>query len=225
MFPPPFPVLLEDNHLLAVIKPANMPTMGVTADRPSLVTLARAYLKAKYQRPGNVFVGVVSRLDAVVSGVVLLARTSKAASRLAAQFRERTVGKLYWALVPEPLTPPVGELVDWLRKDERHRKMILAPPRSAHALEARLTYRTAREGPRATLLEIDLQTGRKHQIRVQLAARGAPILGDVQYGSRARFAPGIALHARALRLIHPVRGTPLELVAPVPPSWLRFDPE
>lgn len=215
-------MLLEDNHLLAVVKPANLPTMGVTAGQRSLVTLARAYLKAKYRRPGNVFVGVVSRLDSVVSGVVLLARTSKAASRLAAQFRERTVVKRYWALVPEPLTPRSGKLVDWLRKDERRRKVVVVHPQSPQALEARLSYRTARTWPHAALLEIDLETGRKHQIRVQLAARGAPILGDVQYGSRVRFEPGIALHARSLQLIHPVRKTPLELVAPLPPSWRHF---
>ncbi|MCU0961586.1 MAG: RNA pseudouridine synthase [Pirellulaceae bacterium] len=219
MVHPPFHVLLEDNHLLAVVKPPNLPTMGVTADRPSLVTLARAYLKAKYHRPGNVYVGVVSRLDAVATGVVLLARTSKAASRLATQFRDRTVSKCYWALVPQPPSPRAGELVDWLRKDERQRKMVLAAPQTPHALEARLTYRTLGELAQAVLLEVDLDTGRKHQIRVQLAARGTPILGDAQYGSRVRFTPGIALHARSLQLIHPVRGTSLELVAPLPASW------
>ncbi len=115
---PPFPVLLEDNHLLAVVKPAGLPTMGVDPSRPSLFSLARQYLKEKYQKPGNVYLGVVSRLDACVTGVVVLARTSKAARRLSKQFRDREVGKLYWALVPQPPDPLAADLVDWLRKDE-----------------------------------------------------------------------------------------------------------
>jgi 23S rRNA pseudouridine1911/1915/1917 synthase len=219
---PPFHILLEDNHLLAVVKPADLPTMGVDPSRPSLFSLARQYLKEKFQKPGNVYLGVVSRLDACVTGVVILARTSKAARRLTEQFRDREVRKLYWALVPQPPEPPAANLVDWLRKDERLRKMLVCDAHEPGAVEARLSYRTLRELDAAVLLEIELRTGRKHQIRVQLAARRLPILGDRQYGSRSAFTAGIALHARQLGFVHPVRKTPIELVAPVPGTWHRF---
>src|SRR5690242_21449636 len=116
-------VLYEDNHLLAVNKPAMLPTMGVADDVPSLLSVAKEYIQQKYDKPGNVYLGVVSRLDAPVTGVVLLARTSKAASRLSEQFREREVDKLYWAIVEGRIMPTEGTLVDFMRKDERHRKM------------------------------------------------------------------------------------------------------
>jgi len=196
--------------------------MGVAAERPSLVTLARAYLKTKYHKPGNVYVGVVSRLDACATGVVILARTSKAADRLTKQFRDRTVTKSYWALVAARPVPDAGELVDWVWKDERQRKMVVGGRTSAGAQEARLDYRVVRELERATLLEIALHTGRKHQIRVQLAARGWPILGDRQYGSTRPFPAGIGLHARRLVFLHPVQKTPVELVAPLPRTWHQY---
>ena len=222
MVHPPFPVLFEDNHLLAVVKPAGLPTMGVEAGRPSVISLARQYLKEKCHKPGNVYLGVVSRLDASVTGVLVLARTSKAARSLVEQFRDRAVGKVYWALVARPPDPPAAEIVDWLRKDEPLRKMLVCAPHAPGAVEARLSYRLLRELADAAWLEVELQTGRKHQIRVQLAARRLPVLGDHQYGSGLAFAAGIALHARQLNFVHPVRQTPLELVAPVPRSWHRF---
>jgi 23S rRNA pseudouridine1911/1915/1917 synthase len=129
---------------------------------------------------------------------------------------------LYWALVPQLPEPQAADLVDWLRKDERQRKMLVCDARVPEAVEARLAYRVLRQLEGAALLEIALQTGRKHQIRVQLAARELPILGDRQYGSRTAFAAGIALHARQLRFVHPVRNIPIELVAPVPRTWHRF---
>jgi 23S rRNA pseudouridine1911/1915/1917 synthase len=222
MTTPPFPILLEDNHLLAVVKPAGLPTMGVDASRPSLISLARQYLKVKYHKPGNVYVGVVSRLDAGATGVVVLARTSKAADRLARQFRERTVGKVYWALVARRPEVAATELVDWLRKDERQRKMVVCRASTEDAVEARLAYRVLREFDAAVLLEITLHTGRKHQIRVQLAARGMPILGDRQYGGQQPFPAGMALHARRLSFVHPVQKTPVELLAPIPRTWHRY---
>jgi 23S rRNA pseudouridine1911/1915/1917 synthase len=154
--------------------------------------------------------------------VVVLARTSKAARRLAQQYRERTVGKTYWALVPRLPEPPAAELVDWLRKDERQRKMVICDASAPDAVEARLAYRVLRQVDAAVLLEIALQTGRKHQIRVQLATRAMPILGDRQYGSRVAFDAGIALHARQLNIVHPVRRVPIELTAPVPRTWHGF---
>ena len=147
-------VLYEDNHLLAVLKPAGLATMGVTDDRPSLISQAKAYIKQKYAKPGNVYLGIVSRLDAPVTGVVLMARTSKAAARLSRQFRDRQVEKLYWAIVAEPIDPPSATLTDWLRKDERHRKVHVCGPKMPDAREARLSYRQIAVLPQCVLLEV-----------------------------------------------------------------------
>jgi 23S rRNA pseudouridine1911/1915/1917 synthase len=222
MTSPPFRVLLEDNHLLVVDKPAGLPTMGVAAGTPSLLSLAKQYLKDKYQKPGNVYLGIVSRLDAPVTGLVVMARTSKAAGRLSKQFRERDVTKLYWAVIERPPYPVAGTLRDWVRKDERHRKVLVTDAQTEGAQNAQLSYRTLKHVHQAVLLEIDLLTGRKHQIRVQLGARRLPILGDRKYGSRVTFEPGIALHARSIRFAHPVRQTEIELTAGVPRSWFRL---
>ena len=218
----PLSVLYEDNHLLVVDKPAMLPTMGVSAERASLLTVAKDYVRHKYNKPGNVFLGIVSRLDAPVTGVVLVARTSKAADRLTRQYRENQVTKIYWAIVPNAMDPQEGICIDWLRKHERHRRVEVSEPEHALAKQARLSYRTLRRLGERSLLEIRLETGRKHQIRVQLAERGHPILGDRKYGSQMAFAHGIALHARQLELEHPVRKTPLRFVAPLPVSWDRF---
>ncbi len=218
---PTIAILYEDNHLLAVNKPAGLATMGVSDDEPSLFTEAKAYLKQKYAKPGNVYLGVVSRLDAVTTGVTIFARTSKAAARLTDQFRERAVEKVYWAIVEGTLNPPSGECVHWVAKNESRRRMEVVSRGAPGAQEARLSYRTRAVVVGASLLEVRLETGRKHQIRVQLAHRGHPILGDEKYGAHTSFASGIALHARSLELTHPVRKTPLHLVAPVPRAWRK----
>lgn len=215
-------VLYEDNHLLVVNKPAGLPTMGVAADRPSLIAEAKEYIGQKYDKPGAVYLGIVSRLDAPVTGVVLIARTSKAAKRLTEQFRDRTVEKIYWAIVEGAIEPAEGQLIDWLRKDERHRRMHIAKPETPTAKEARLAYRRLRSVGRDSLVEIQLETGRKHQIRVQLAEREWPVLGDRKYGSRRAFPSGIALHARRLTFEHPVRHERVEIVAPLPKAWRRL---
>jgi 23S rRNA pseudouridine1911/1915/1917 synthase len=215
-------VLYEDNHLLAVVKPPGLATMGAAAGNDSLVELARRYLKQKYAKPGNAYVGVVSRLDAVASGVLVLARTSKAAKRLAEQFRRRSVEKTYWAIVAGCVRPAQGSCDDWVRKDERRHRMSIVRSTAQGARQAILTFRRLEQLPAGSLLEIDLQTGRKHQIRVQLAHRGHPVLGDRKYGSATPFAAGIALLARRLKLVHPVRREALELIAPVPDSWLAY---
>ena len=212
-------VIYEDNHLLVVNKPAGIATMGVAADSPSIVTLARAYLKDKYHKPGNVYVGVVSRLDSLVSGVLILARTSKAAARLSAQFRDHETRKLYWAVVDHALSPESGTLEDWLRKDEPRQRMVVADVDQPGAQPARLRYRLLSRLPRAALLEIELLTGRKHQIRVQLSHQGSPILGDRKYASNRPFAAGIALHAHSLTVRHPTLNTPLTFSAPLPAAW------
>lgn len=215
-------VLYEDNHLLAVAKPAGLPTMGVSAGKPSLVTAAKLYLKRKYDKPGNVYLGVVSRLDAPVTGVVLFARTSKAAARLNQQFRLGEVQKLYWALVRPVPDPQRGACIDWLQRDLRHRRVHVATPTSPRVQEARLQYRTLKRSSGTALVEVRLETGRKHQIRIQLGSRGWPILGDRKYGSRGSFPDGIALHARTLEVRHPVGQAPVRITAPLPDSWAAF---
>jgi 23S rRNA pseudouridine1911/1915/1917 synthase len=219
---PPFQVLFEDNHLLAVVKPPTLPTMGAATGQTSLVDLVRRYLKHKYKKPGNVFLGIVSRLDAPVTGVVLLARTSKAAARLTDQFRRRDVEKVYWALVDGDLSPAEGTWCDWLRKDERSRRMRVAAAGAEQVRRAELRYRVLRPIPRGSFVEVELVTGRKHQIRVQMSHHGHPVFGDTKYGSRQRFPVGIALLARRLRFLHPVRREMIELVAPVPRHWWGF---
>ncbi len=223
MNPPSLDVLYEDNHLLVLNKPAGLPTMCTPAGLPTLLTLAKEDVKRRYHKPGNVYLGVMSRLDAPVTGVVLLARTSKAAARLTSQFHDRTVEKNYWAVVEGVLESLAGSFVDWLGQDDRHRRMHIVGPTLPGAREARLSYRRlGYTGGNATWLEIALETGRKHQIRLQLSHHGHPIIGDRKYGSREPFAAGIALHARRLVISHPTTEARLEFEAPLPDSWRRF---
>lgn len=214
-------VLYEDNHLLAVNKPALLPTMGVAGDAASLLTVAKAWLRLKYDKPGNVYLGVVSRLDAPVTGLILLAKTSKAAARLSEAFRTRAVGKRYLAVVEGPVDPPCGVLENFLRHDERHRKVHATHERAEGAQFARLSYQVIARRGGWELLEVQPETGRKHQIRVQLAKAGHPIVGDRKYGSGVEFGPGIALHSHALEFQHPVRHERVRLEAPLPPSWRK----
>ncbi|MGI9457985.1 MAG: RluA family pseudouridine synthase [Aeoliella sp.] len=216
-------VLYEDNHLLVVNKPAGLPTMGVADDRPSLLALAREYVKQKYDKPGNVYLGVVSRLDAPVTGVLVIARTSKSAGRLNEAFRSRAVEKIYLALGEGQIEPPDGCLEHHLRKDERHRRMHTTSPKTPGAQQAVLHYRTREILNDRSLLEIALETGRKHQIRVQLAKSGHPILGDRKYGATTPFAKGIALHSWRITLDHPVRREPLIVTAPLPGYWPKLN--
>ncbi len=215
-------VLYEDNHLLVVNKPPGIPTQGAVAGSDSLVAQAKAYLKQKFHKPGDVFVGIVSRLDSPVSGVVVLARTSKAARRLSEQFRSRSVGKRYWALVEGLPSPLEGVCTDWLRYNQGARRMEWVSDNTPSSQWAELSYRVVEAGSEFSLVDVELLTGRKHQIRVQFARRGWFIVGDNRYGSRHRFPSGIALHARSVTLVHPTRGESMEFVAPTPRSWAAF---
>jgi 23S rRNA pseudouridine1911/1915/1917 synthase len=213
-------VLYEDNHLLVVNKPVGLATQGVAEGAPSVLTLAKEYLKAKYKKPGNVYLGVVSRLDSTVGGVLVFARTSKAADRLTKQFQGGKVEKIYWALVERPLIPPEGELSHWVLKDDRERRMKIVPPRLRGSQHARLAYRVLGEKKQGTLVEVRLFTGRKHQIRLQLSAAHCPILGDYKYGSRHAFGKvGIALHCIKLGFEHPTTKERLEFTSPPPATW------
>ena len=212
-------VLFEDNHLLAVNKPAGLPTMGAVAGEHCLVEVVKNYIREKYQKPGNVYLGIVSRLDEPVSGVLLFARNSKATSRLARQFREREAEKTYWAIVSGHPRPQRAELVDWLVKNHLDRKSDIATAGTDGAQEARLVYQVLHEYAEHSLLQVQLKTGRKHQIRAQLSSRGHFIVGDRKYGSNDSFAAGIALHARRLVVVHPKSFAPFEITAPLPESW------
>lgn len=201
------PVLLEDNHCLAVSKPAGLLTMADDTGDQSAADIAREYLRKRYAKPGNVYLSVVHRLDRPVSGALLFARTSKAASRLSDQFRRRSVQKTYLALVEGCVSRERGELVDWLSKDRSRNHVTVAESHDVGARECRLTYQVVERGAVRTLLEIRPQTGRSHQIRVQLANLGHPIAGDVRYGAKDRLGPRIMLHASRLEFSHPTLRT------------------
>lgn len=211
-------VIYEDNHLLVINKPAGLTTQGAAPGEPSVVEWARDYLKHRYDKPGNVYIGVVSRLDRDVSGVLLLARTSKAAARLNDQFRERTVEKTYWAVI-EGRPPSTFECEDWLAPDPAGARMQVLDRDTAGAQSARLSGRLLAEVAGGRLVELNLETGRKHQIRVQLASRGWNVVGDRKYGGTRKFAAGIALHCRRLSATHPTRGDRLTFEAPPPKAW------
>jgi 23S rRNA pseudouridine1911/1915/1917 synthase len=216
---PPLEILYEDNHCLAVVKPSGRLSTHYDGREETLDRDVKRYLKQNYQKPGNVFLGVVHRLDRPVSGVLLFARTSKAASRLARQFREGTVEKVYWAVVEGEAGPSAGSLEDWLRKDKEDGRVEIVEPREKGARLALLHYqRRARHGG-LSLMELRPQTGRSHQLRVQLAHHGQPIYGDARYGSVHTFGRSIALHARSLTFLHPIHHEPITLNAEVPREW------
>ena len=272
-------IVFEDNHLVVVDKPAGLATMGSAETEPSLARDVQAYLKHKYGKPGNVYLGVVSRLDSVTSGLIVFAKTSKAAARLTHQFRERTVAKWYIAAVPTVQCKkgdhaPTADSAAWYdsaqvlwedtlwKDDDAHRmrrrrstdrsddkpfgaKQLGAKPDGAKQLGAKpfganrsgqtesgdeaagqpgqvatLRWRLLGRGPGFDLVLVQLQTGRKHQIRVQFAERGFPILGDQKYGSPISFPKGIALHSWRLGLTHPVTKVPLDFCQDLPKAWL-----
>jgi 23S rRNA pseudouridine1911/1915/1917 synthase len=212
-------VLFEDNHCLAVLKPARLLTAGDETGDESLLEQAKAYLKAKYAKPGNVFLGLVHRLDRPVSGVVLMARTSKGAARLSEQFRAGTVRKVYLAIVEGHVAAAEGELRDWLVKNEATNVVRVVSPGTAGGKQSVLRYRRLKSGRGGTLLEVTPLTGRSHQIRVQLAHAGHPIRGDSKYGSTHRGGGTITLHAQSLTFEHPVCREPMTVSAPMPDEW------
>ena len=212
-------VLFEDNHLLVVDKPALCVTQGASPSQPSLLRQAQHYLKQKYNKPGNVYLGVVSRLDKTVTGAIVLARTSKAASRLNEQFRQRQVTKIYHALIPQPLSADSIQLVDYLRKNDARHRMEICQKTDSGAKQAVMSLNVLHSYQDMVHVQLQLETGRKHQIRVQLAHQGSPVAGDRKYGSNIPFQPGIALHSKTLGLKHPVKDQWLEFEAPLPKSW------
>jgi 23S rRNA pseudouridine1911/1915/1917 synthase len=212
---------------LAVAKAAPLLTQGVPAGIPTLEAQAKAYLKERYHKPGHVYLGIPHRLDRPVSGVVVFARNSKAARRLAEQFQNRQVTKIYWAAVEGCVEPAEGTWEDWLLKIPEEARATRATPDTPGAKLARLRYRKLGERGGLSWLEVQPETGRMHQIRVQAATRGWPIRGDILYGSKEAFGTvgptprdrAIALHARSLTFLHPIRYTPVTVTAPLPEAW------
>lgn len=215
-------VLYEDNHIIAVSKTCHEIVQGdKTGDTP-LSDIVKAYIKEKYQKPGEVFLGVTHRLDRPTTGVVLFARTSKALSRLNEMFKSHEkIKKTYWAIVQSPPPTPQGRLENYLWRNEKQNKSFVVKPDTKDAKHAVLSYKTIAQSERYTLLEINLETGRHHQIRCQLSAIGSPIKGDLKYGAkRSNPDGGISLHARKIEFIHPVSKVSISIIAPVPDDTL-----
>lgn len=214
-----FAVLYEDNQILAVNKSPGWATMGLPRGEVTLLSQLKEWIKERDSKPGEVYLGVVSRLDTPVSGAVLLGKTSKAAARLNEQFRTRGVTKTYWAVVEGHLYPLQGRLHHWLRIDKRFHRVHRTHAKDPFGQEAVLDYRVLAQAAGLTWLEIQPQTGRKHQIRAQLGVIGHPIMGDAKYGAKRPFTEGIALHARQVTFVHPASQQEMTVVAPLPSSW------
>lgn len=220
-------ILFEDNHALAVNKPAPLLTQGVPAGIPTLESMVKDYLRAKYQKKGNVYLGIPHRLDRPVSGVVVFARNTKAARRLAEQFQERQVTKVYWGGVEGEVATSEGAWDDWVRKIQEEARSEPATPDAPGARQALLSYRRLALCDGGSLLEFVPQTGRMHQIRLQASMHGHPIRGDALYGAKWGFGPAvelprdriIALHARRLTFLHPIRYEPVTVTAPLSEAW------
>ena len=219
-------ILYEDNHIIAVNKSSSDIVQGDKTGDETLSDRVKAYIKKKYDKPGEVFLGVVHRLDRPVSGVVLFARTSKALSRLNKMFQEKTIKKTYWALVAELPTEDTGRLRHYILKNSEKNKSYAFPKPRNGAKEAILNYRLVSGLKNYFMLEVDLETGRHHQIRCQLAKIGCPIRGDLKYGfPRSNKDGSISLHARKIEFEHPVKKEPITIIASTPETenlWKEF---
>ena len=219
-------VLFADHHLLAVNKPAPLMTQA-PAGVPSLEAEVKAYIKDRYAKPAGVYLGIPHRLDRPVSGVIVFCRNTKSAQRVAEQFQSHTVTKVYWAMVEGVMADDAGEWRDFVRKVPDQARAEIVPADAEGAKEAATVVRVRRRDADATLLELTPKTGRMHQLRVQAAARGHPVVGDALYGSTRPFGPPaeqprdrvIALHARRLAFDHPFTGERLTIEAPPPAYW------
>lgn len=219
-------VLFEDNHLIAINKSSSHLVQGDKTGDTSLDISLKEYLKKKYKKPGKVFVGVTHRIDRPVSGVVLFARTSKALSRMNRMFRDGQVKKGYWAIVKNKPPKRTDRLIHFITRNEKQNKSYCHQLPVDNSRKAILTYQVIGTSDNYHLLEIDLETGRHHQIRAQLAFIGCPVRGDLKYGyPRSNKGGGISLHARYIEFMHPVRKELIKITAPVPeidPLWKHF---
>jgi len=219
-------ILFEDNHLIVINKKPSEIVQGDKTGDKTMPDTIKEYLKVKYNKPGNVFCGVIHRLDRPTSGAVVFARTSKGLERMNAQFREKETNKVYWAIVEQKPEKPEDALVHFLKKIETKNKSFVTDSEKGGAKEAKLTYKLIASSERYHLLEISLETGRHHQIRAQLAAIGCFIKGDVKYGAKRSNEDGsICLHARRLTINHPVTKEVLTFTADTPNTaiWKIFE--
>ncbi|HVN57796.1 MAG TPA: RluA family pseudouridine synthase [Bacteroidales bacterium] len=218
-------ILYEDNHIIAVNKQSSDLSQGDSSGDEALDARVKKYIAEKYKKPGEVFLGVVHRLDRPVSGVLLYARTSKALSRLNEMFRTRDVKKIYWALVREQPPEAEGTISNYLRKNEKQNKTYVFESEVKGSKKASLAYKIIGRSERYYLLEIDLHSGRHHQIRAQLSNLGCPVKGDLKYGyPRSNENGGISLISRQLEFIHPVKKEKIVITAPLPQddAWKAF---
>lgn len=224
----PAEILYEDNHIIVVNKRSSDIVQGDKTGDVPLSEEVKKYIKEKYKKPGDVYLGVVHRLDRPVSGAVIFARTSKALSRLNEMIRERRITKTYWAVTGNMPDSVQGHLTHYLRKNEKKNTSYAYAEPGPGRLRAEMEYRYLASSDNYHLLEVDLLTGRHHQIRVQLAEIGCVIKGDLKYGARrSNKNASIHLHARKISLLHPVRKEPLVVTAPLPddPVWKYFEKE
>ena len=219
-------VLYEDNHIIIVNKTTSEIVQGdKTGDKPLSETV-KEWLKEKYNKPGNVFCGVTHRLDSPVSGIVVFAKTSKALPRLNKMFQEKDIKKTYWAISKNAPKEPIGTLADYLVRNEKQNKSYAYDTEKPNSKKAILHYKLIAKSDKYNLLEVDLETGRHHQIRCQLAKIGCVIKGDLKYGAdRSNPDGGISLHARSISFMHPVSEKLIEVTAPVPEDnlWKAFE--
>lgn len=222
----PDDILYEDNHLLVVNKHCGDLVQPDPSGEPALEDQIKEYIKVRDQKPGAVFLGVVHRIDRPVSGAVLFAKTSKALVRLNEMIRAAEIRKLYWAITEQRPDPEQGELRHWIVRDGKTNRSRAYDAPKPDSKESLLRYRTAAASARYTLVEVELLTGRHHQIRAQLSKIGCPIKGDLKYGAkRSNPDGGISLHSRVVSFSHPVRKEPLTITAPVPTGdnlWAFF---
>jgi 23S rRNA pseudouridine1911/1915/1917 synthase len=224
-----FEILYDEGPCLIVNKPAGLLTqapLGID----SLELRVKRFIKAREGKTGEIYLGVPHRLDRPVSGCIVFARHVRAARKISEQFEGRTVSKTYWALVPSPPAEPEGTWTDFLQKIDGEPRTVVVDEKHPAGKIAILHYRGILSSPTNTLLEIELETGRTHQIRVQCSSRGLPLLGDSLYGSQVSFGPWsdderarlISLHARSIKLKHPMTREPIHVVAPLPPLWREY---
>lgn len=213
-------VIYEDNHLLVVEKPINIPIQEDCSKDIDFLTILKQYLKEKYNKPGNVYLGLVHRLDRPVGGIMVFAKTSKAASRLSEQIRNKNFEKIYYAIV-EGKVPPSGKLEDYLLKDKKN-NIVKVDKKGKKAV---LTYQLLDYVAPYSLVKINLRTGRSHQIRVQFSSRNLPLYGDQKYNKKAKIGEQIALFAKDITFVHPVTKQVLHFTLDLPKvdPWIRFD--
>lgn len=210
-------ILFEDNHLLLINKKPGILTQGDKTGDKSLIDLAKYYIKKKYNKPGNVFIGLPHRIDRPTSGIVILSKTSKSLSRISKLFKEKKIEKKYWAIVKNKIKNREGKLIHFLKKNQKKNKSFVQKEKKDDHLKAELEYKLIKKMENYFLYEIKLITGRHHQIRAQLSYIGSPIKGDIKYGFKRTNKDGsISLHSREINFIHPVKKNKIQIIAPTP---------